>query len=214
MTLLKQRKVLLNTADQAFVDNYIKTTKYTLWNFLPLSLLYQYKRLANCYFLLLSILGCIKEISPWNPITQIVPTVFVLIVAILREGYEDYLRYRADKHTNEKPVGKITSTGLCSEIRSSKIKCGDFLLIRDGQELPCDLVLFTSSDMGTASKNSDETQAQCFIQTSSLDGEKNLKKRVAPKGLHCQPAQIGKYPYPKGEIICDLPNANLYEFTG
>lgn len=32
--------------------NYIKTTKYTAWNFLPLSLMNQFKRLPNFYFLI------------------------------------------------------------------------------------------------------------------------------------------------------------------
>ena len=34
------RSVLLNVADQAYADNYIKTTKFTIWSFLPLALLY------------------------------------------------------------------------------------------------------------------------------------------------------------------------------
>jgi len=66
---------------------------------------------------------------------------------------------------------------------------GDLLWIEDGQELPADVVLFTSSDGGTAgSKESTakDGQAQCFIQTSSLDGEKTLKKRVAPKGIQLE----------------------------
>jgi phospholipid-translocating ATPase len=40
-------------------SNYVKTTKFTIWNFVPLALFYQYKRLANCYFLVLCILGAI-----------------------------------------------------------------------------------------------------------------------------------------------------------
>ena len=94
------RSVLLNVAEQAYADNYIKTTKFTVWSFLPLALAYQYQRLANWYFLVLSILGAIPGISPWSPVTQITPTVFVLMVAVVREGVEDYLRYRADRHTN------------------------------------------------------------------------------------------------------------------
>ena len=37
-------------------DNYISTTKYNVFSFLPLGLLYQFQRFANIYFLLVTIL--------------------------------------------------------------------------------------------------------------------------------------------------------------
>ncbi len=50
---------------------------------------------------------------------------------------------------------------------------GDILLINEGETFPADLILLSSgNEDGTA-----------FIQTSSLDGEKNLKKRLVPKNL-------------------------------
>lgn len=56
------------------------------------------------------------------------------------------------------------------EVRSADIKVGDLLKITDGMAFPCDLVLLASSADGN-----------CFIKTSSLDGEKNLKKRQLAK---------------------------------
>jgi hypothetical protein len=85
---------------QLFGSNYIKTTKYTLYSFLPLSILNQYKRIANIYFLALSVLCLIPEISPWDPVTQIAPTIFVLGIAIIREAIEDYYRYQSDTLSN------------------------------------------------------------------------------------------------------------------
>jgi hypothetical protein len=61
--------------------------------------------------LFLSIVGAIPGISPWDPITQITPTVFVLFVAIIREGIEDYMRYKSDLNTNEHKVWKIIKEG-------------------------------------------------------------------------------------------------------
>lgn len=85
---------------QLFGSNYIKTTKYTLYSFLPLSIINQYKRIANIYFLALSVLCLIPEISPWDPVTQIAPTIFVLGIAIIREAIEDYYRYKSDTLSN------------------------------------------------------------------------------------------------------------------
>ena len=49
-------KILENVC---FQDNYIKTSKYTLFTFLPVNLFDQFRRLANTYFLILLILQVI-----------------------------------------------------------------------------------------------------------------------------------------------------------
>ena len=67
---------------------------------MPLSLLYQFKRKANIYFLLQAILNSIPAISALNPVTAILPLAFVLGVSMLREGLEDYQRYKSDVKTN------------------------------------------------------------------------------------------------------------------
>lgn len=92
----RQRNVYKND----FHSNYVRTTKYTKWNFLPLSIAYQFKRLANAYFLGMAILNCIPTISALDPVTSISPLVIVLMISIVREGIEDFLRYSSDKETN------------------------------------------------------------------------------------------------------------------
>lgn len=91
------RVVTVHEPSAVYSGNYVTTTKYSLLNFLPLSLFNQYKRLANVYFLLISILSFFPSIAPWEPIAQVFPTIFVLVVAIVREAYEDFLRYKADR---------------------------------------------------------------------------------------------------------------------
>jgi len=97
----KTRTIYLNDSLRnkqfGYMTNYIRTTKYTKWTYLPLSLLLQFKRLANVYFLFIAVLQSIPAISPLNPITAILPLVFVLAVSMLREGVEDYMRYKSDK---------------------------------------------------------------------------------------------------------------------
>ena len=85
-------------------SNYIRTTKYTMWSFLPMSLVYQFRREANLYFLLQAVLNSIEAISAMNPITAWSPLAFVLGVSMLREGLEDYQRYKSDVSTNRKSV--------------------------------------------------------------------------------------------------------------
>ena len=62
----------------------------------------------------------------------------------------------------------------------------------------------------------------CYLQTSSLDGEKNLKKRVTPKNFRgIDPERINRtkgfnksFPEIRGFIDCDAPNNDLTSFHG
>ena len=97
---IENRLIAINNLEEnlkhKFKTNYIRTTKYTKFTFLPLSLMYQFMRFSNIYFLTVTILQCISIISPLNPITAINPMVFVLTLSMLREGFEDYSRYKSD----------------------------------------------------------------------------------------------------------------------
>ena len=53
------------------------------------------------------------------------------------------------------------------KIDSSELKVGDYIRCNDEDTFPADLAILASSNDG-----------ECFIKTSSLDGEKNLKKRL------------------------------------
>ena len=54
------RSIFINDSDKngqmKYISNYIRTTKYTIFSFLPLGLLYQFFRFSNCYFLFVTIL--------------------------------------------------------------------------------------------------------------------------------------------------------------
>lgn len=92
-----------------YVSNYVVTTKYTLLTFLPYSLFAQFRRLANCYFLLIAILQSIPEISPLSPYTAIAPLVFVVGLSMVREALEDYNRYQSDKGEAANPACVVVS---------------------------------------------------------------------------------------------------------
>ena len=83
-----------------FGDNYIRTTKYTPLTFLPKNLFEQFRRTTNFYFLLIVIITFIPSISPLQPWTAVLPLVFVLFVSALKEGYEDFVRYKSDRRVN------------------------------------------------------------------------------------------------------------------
>jgi hypothetical protein len=52
--------------------------------------------------LFIAVLCCIPAISPLMPIAAVMPVVFVLTISLLREGAEDYARYKSDEDMNNK----------------------------------------------------------------------------------------------------------------
>lgn len=204
---VKQRELHIASSDlnsvYKFRSNFIKTSKYTKLTFLPVALLLQFRRYANVYFLIIAILESIKTISPLNPFSAIAPLVFVLTLSMIREGVEDYHRHRSDDEANSSPC-LIYSNGQFNTSTWKHIRVGDIIMVKQEEFLPCDIVAIATSNEG----------GQCFIETASLDGEKNLKLKNAPKEtLHLYDVERGVVRI-EGEISCMLPNAMLYSFDG
>ena len=152
---------------QGYSSNYISSTKYNLITFLPKCLFQQFRRIANIYFLVTAVLQSIPIISPLQPFSAIAPFVFVLAISMIREAVEDYRRYRSDCETNSLPGFKYIN-GF-EEVPSYQISVGDLIMVKKDSVFPCDLVFLASS----------EENGVGYIETSSLDGEKNLKQRKA-----------------------------------
>uniref|UniRef100_A0A182W5N6 Phospholipid-transporting ATPase n=1 Tax=Anopheles minimus TaxID=112268 RepID=A0A182W5N6_9DIPT len=184
---------------QSGETNRIKSTKYTLLTFLPLNLFEQFRRIANLYFLFMTVISIVID-SPVSPMTSLVPLVFVIAVTAAKQGYESFLRYRADNMVNFSPVTVIRG-GETVDIRCQDIRRGDIVLMSRDCDIPCDVVLLQSSD----------EHARCYVTTANLDGETNLKTMTAPKGVPSVPPErlhtIGRIEY-------ERPNTNLYSFNG
>lgn len=84
----------------AFPSNTILTSKYTWYTFLPLNLLEQFRRFANIYFLVITVMQGIPAISPFPIYTSLAPFMFILAVSALKEAVEDWGRHKADNQAN------------------------------------------------------------------------------------------------------------------
>ena len=49
--------------------------------------------------------------SPVDPATSALPLIFVITVTAIKQGYEDWLRYKSDREVNKKPVD-IVQNGI------------------------------------------------------------------------------------------------------
>ncbi|GLJ39930.1 hypothetical protein SUGI_0816560 [Cryptomeria japonica] len=61
--------------------------------------------------------------------------------------------------------------------------------------------------------SSSNDEGLCYIETSNLDGESNLKTRRALENTwkYATPYEAQNF---RGEIHCEHPNDSLYTFTG
>lgn len=86
---------------KTFGNNTITTTKYNIFTWIPKSLFMQFLRIANVYFLIITILT-LMPFSPKHPFSQVMTFAFMLIFSMIKEAYEDYRRYKQDNAINNK----------------------------------------------------------------------------------------------------------------
>ncbi|CAG9857925.1 unnamed protein product [Phyllotreta striolata] len=200
-----QRVIFLNRVQPAvskFCKNFVSTAKYSIHTFIPLFLFEQFRRWANCFFLLMALLQQIPDVSPTGKYTTLVPLVFILTVSAVKEIVEDFKRHRADDEINNRTV-EVLRQNRWVTVKWKNIIVGDVVKVLNNTFFPADLVLLSSS----------EPQGMSFIETSNLDGETNLKIRQALSST----ASITNTPDLKqltGTIECEPPNRQLYDFKG
>ncbi|KAG0004157.1 hypothetical protein BGZ79_010113 [Entomortierella chlamydospora] len=183
-----------------YPTNNIKTTKYTLVTFLPVNLLFQFKRFYNIYFLCAAIFVFAEP--SLSPVTEILPLTLVLTITAIKDALEDYRRYQQDKRSNSLECTLIKD-GELIPIKSKDIRPGDVLKISKNDKIPADVVLLSSS----------MDEGACFVETSELDGETNLKRKAAltiTSGL-TRLEQISRL---TGKITTEMPNERLSRLDG
>ncbi|KAB1267561.1 putative phospholipid-transporting ATPase IH, partial [Camelus dromedarius] len=173
---------------QRFPDNRIVSSKYTFWNFIPKN---RFETVQKNSQLLFSyhISGTADHRPPTSPVTSGLPLFFVITVtAVSRvtagpgsrfpssQGYEDWLRHKADSAVNQCPV-HFVSTQLVRKqsrkLRRALCRRGH-RMVKEDETFPCDLVFLSSSPQtGPAS-----------VTPASLDGESSHKLGAAGGRRH------------------------------
>uniref|UniRef100_A0A4X1TYD3 Phospholipid-transporting ATPase n=1 Tax=Sus scrofa TaxID=9823 RepID=A0A4X1TYD3_PIG len=186
---------------QRYPDNRIVSAKYTFWNFIPKNLFEQFRRIANFYFLIIFLVQLIID-TPTSPVTSGLPLFFVITVTAIKQGYEDWLRHKADSAMNQCPVHFIQHGKLVRK-QSRKLRVGDVVMVKEDETFPCDLIFLSSS----------RADGTCHVTTASLDGESSHKTHYAvqdTKGFHSEQDIDGLH----ATIECEQPQPDLYKFVG
>ena len=93
----------LSQPNRHFPSNAVKTTKYSFFFFLPVNLYEQFHRFANVYFVGLAVLNFVPVVSAFQPEVALIPICVIMLLTALKDGWEDFRRYRSDRKLNNTP---------------------------------------------------------------------------------------------------------------
>eukprot|EP01041_Mallomonas_annulata_P003040 gene3040-5957_t len=211
----KPSRIIKLGSDQEFHfhSNFVKTSKYELWNFIPKFLLEEFNplsKIANCYFLAVAALQVVPQISNTNGYpTVLLPLMFVVIVDGLFAVLEDIARHKADSEANASSAFRFDSTTHeFTEVTWAELNVGDYIRIDSRHLIPADVLV-----LSVAEKN-EPAQGVCYVETKSLDGETNLKIRNAMPNTLALANNHSFLNKIKGEIEMEHPNKVIEQFSG
>ncbi|KAI8874988.1 phospholipid-translocating P-type ATPase, partial [Backusella circina FSU 941] len=240
-----------------YVTNRIRTSKYTLFTFVPKNLFEQFRRPANFYFLIMAIIQLLPQFGVKSPALTLLPICAVVVISGLKDAVEDYQRHKVDETYNrsithmlqgydntnypeptkknswfssstpekdaesgkpeiehhdvisrmdddEQDNEKRSGRGTFKKSLSMDVRVGDFILLRNGDSVPADAMLLSSSDK----------EGICFVETKDLDGETNLKPRSSVQAFrHIQSGEdcLNTCHF---YVEAGSPDPDLYKFDG
>ena len=79
-----------------------------------------------------------------SPLSALVPTIYIVLLGVIREGVSDYSRRSQDKKENGKQVRRVVyEDGEEQElwIRRDEVTVGDIIRLSDGEEFPADCLI-------------------------------------------------------------------------
>jgi phospholipid-transporting ATPase len=163
-----------------------------------------FSRVAYLYFLIQAGLSWWSVVSPYSGIGSTAALLFVLLVAGVKAVWEDMKRHQEDQRMNTSVTHRLTADGSVEDIPWTDVRVGDAIVVRDDENFPADLMCLRSALPDNV----------CFIRTTNLDGETNLKirKPLDVKGLLLEStADVTSLDI---TLKTELPNKNLHKFKG
>lgn len=145
-----------------YISNFIRSSRYTVWDFLPKQLFFQFSKLANFYFLVIGILQMVPGLSTTGKYTTIGPLMAFVALSMAKEGYDDYRRYKLDKLENRSTVRVLDPDGTVKPSMRRRI----------GKEVLKDL---TKTRRGKAEADTTELPMEDLEGAHGQGEEKDLK---------------------------------------
>ncbi|KAI1770283.1 phospholipid-translocating P-type ATPase [Hypoxylon cercidicola] len=240
LELEHERPLIDERRGQPYISNTIRTSRYTLIDFLPKQILFQFTRLANFYFLCVGIPQAIPGLSTTGSYTTILPLLFFVLLTIVKEGYDDFKRHRLDNLENAnsarvlKPISSNQGSALPTRswfVDRFRTEKADIHIESWSDETDekygwrqvkwqdvkvGDIVKLVRDDAVPADLillHATGENGLAYIDTMDLDGETNLKsKETLPDFKGCD--SVAGLRACQAEFVLEDPNPDLYRFDG
>ncbi|KAK0372614.1 phospholipid-translocating P-type ATPase [Colletotrichum limetticola] len=219
-----------------FLSNTIRTSRYTVYDFIPKQLFFQFSRIGNFYFLCVGVPQTVPGLSTTGNFTTILPLLFFVLVTVAKEGYDDFKRHRLDKVENAETARVLKHSkhhNTSSQTWQSKLRStlpGGSQVLGAGQAVDdgpwtttrwCDievgdLINLRRDDPVPADivlLHADGENGLAYIETMALDGETNLKSKQVSAALEGRDS-VEKIVACDAEFVVEDPNPDLYKFDG
>ncbi|KAH8895828.1 phospholipid-translocating P-type ATPase [Thozetella sp. PMI_491] len=218
-----------------YLSNVIRTSRYTVYDFIPKQLLFQFTRLGNFYFLCVGVPQTIPGLSTTGSYTTILPLLFFVLLTIAKEGYDDWKRHRLDKVENARSATVLRKAGgdwqrgghwwlgrrapAASSVRdaSEEAHTGYRWATMKWRDLKVGDVIKLARDEDIPADivllHANGENGLAYIETMALDGETNLKSKQVSSALEgC--GTIEGISQCNAEFVVEDPNPDLFRFEG
>ncbi|CDF33958.1 phospholipid-transporting ATPase IIA [Chondrus crispus] len=207
--------------------NAVCNQKYNFLSFLPLVLYEQFRMFYNLFFLLVACSQFIPALRVGFFWTYFGPLVFVLLVSVSKEAFDDLARFQRDRKLNMFAYSLLLpdENGSAHTVRipSQDIRVGDVLILDTDERVPADCVLLRvvcpEDDHSPAVKDRTDAAPSAgqgdtlFIRTDQLDGETDWKLRRAVAGSQSFMRDEDML-YSHYQIEAEAPKKEIYDFVG
>lgn len=126
---------------RSFPTNRENNQKYNIITLLPLVLFHQFKFFYNFFFLVIGLSQFIPALKVGFMFTYIAPLIFVLMITIIKEAFDDFQRKRKDRDLNNRHYEKLKKDGTFKKTAAANLKVGDIIKVCKDERVPADLVL-------------------------------------------------------------------------
>jgi phospholipid-translocating ATPase len=215
---LRETLLIDERTTRPYIDNTIRSSRYTFWSFFPRQLIAQFSKLANFYFLCVSVLQMIPNLSTTGRYTTILPLLFFVGISMGKEGYDDLRRSRLDKEENNRTAAVFhpshasaqpedhdsESPATWTDTKWQDIRVGDILKLGRDEAIPADIALL----------HADGPNGVAYIETMALDGETNLKSKQPALPNSNRSKSVTELLSSQAHFVVEDPNIDLYRFEG
>ena len=165
------------------------------------------KKMANLYFLVIMFMQMIDKISISNgQPAMLPPLVFVVVLSMIKDAYEDFKRHQSDKDENNATTEVYnTDRRQFETVKWSHVQVGDIVRVKEDSFFPADIVVL----------NSTAPEGIFYVETKNLDGETNLKLKNVQSSLIEPFVEETQFSRLSGTVLnVETPNNRIYQFDG